>query len=63
MGALIEHGADVNVVNDRGESVLHYAVHLGRNDLVNLILRARPKLELKVNPLSFSLHEFVNVFF
>lgn len=47
MGALIEHGADVNVVNDRGESVLHYAVHLGRADLVNLILRARPKLDLK----------------
>jgi len=48
MSALIDHGADVNVVNDRGESVLHYAVHLGRSDLVNLILRARPKLDIKV---------------
>eukprot|EP01128_Nolandella_sp_AFSM9_P008598 TRINITY_DN5285_c0_g1_i2.p1 TRINITY_DN5285_c0_g1~~TRINITY_DN5285_c0_g1_i2.p1 ORF type:complete len:730 (-),score=158.21 TRINITY_DN5285_c0_g1_i2:138-2327(-) len=45
--SLIEHGADVNVRNDRGAGVLHYAVHLGRSDLVNLLLRASPRLDLK----------------
>lgn len=47
MESLIEVGADANTVNDRGDGVLHYAVHLGRADLVNLILRASPRLDLR----------------
>eukprot|EP01125_Pyxidicula_operculata_P004708 TRINITY_DN1760_c0_g3_i1.p1 TRINITY_DN1760_c0_g3~~TRINITY_DN1760_c0_g3_i1.p1 ORF type:complete len:759 (-),score=160.83 TRINITY_DN1760_c0_g3_i1:48-2324(-) len=47
MEALINYNADVNKLSDKGEGVLHYAVHFGRSDLVNLILQARPKLDIK----------------
>lgn len=41
MEALLEHNADVNVVSSTNEGVLHYAVRLGRADLVDMILQAR----------------------
>lgn len=48
MEALILHDADVNTITKTaGEGVLHYAVRLGRSDLVNLILQAKPNLDLK----------------
>jgi len=47
METLIEHGARVDLVNTFGESILHYAVRFGRSDLVNLILGAVPKVDIK----------------
>jgi len=66
---LLEHGANVNLLNSFGEGILHYAIRLGRyvwvlcvgivfgnllsnlsfnsSDLVNLILTATPKLDIK----------------
>lgn len=44
---LIEAGARVDLLNAFGESILHYAVRFGRSDLVNLILSAVPKLDIK----------------
>lgn len=37
---LIEAGADVNMQTKKGETALHYAVWLGREDLVRVLLRA-----------------------
>lgn len=47
METLIEHGARADLVNTFGESILHYAVRFGRSDLVNLILGAVPKVDIK----------------
>lgn len=47
METLIEHGARADLVNAFGESILHYAVRFGRSDLVNLILSAVPKVDIK----------------
>uniref|UniRef100_A0A6B2L1G0 Uncharacterized protein n=1 Tax=Arcella intermedia TaxID=1963864 RepID=A0A6B2L1G0_9EUKA len=46
--ALIKNNADVNITTKTArEGVLHYAVRLGRADLVSLILQAVPRLDLK----------------
>jgi ankyrin repeat protein len=37
---LLGAGADVNLLNIRGESSLHFAVHLGREDLVAVLVKA-----------------------
>lgn len=37
---LLEAGADVNHLNIRGESALHFAVRLGREDLVSVLMKA-----------------------
>lgn len=37
---LLQNGADVNLLNSMGESPLHYAVRLGRHDLVSVLLKA-----------------------
>lgn len=37
---LLKNGADVNLLTSIGEGALHYAVHLGRDDLVSVLLRA-----------------------
>lgn len=47
METLIDHGARVDLLNSFGESILHYAVRFGRSDLVNLILSAVPKVDIK----------------
>jgi serine/threonine protein kinase len=47
METLIEAGARVDLLNAFGESILHYAVRFGRSDLVNLILSAVPKIDIK----------------
>lgn len=47
MEGLIEAGAKLNLKNERGEGVLHYAVHMGRSDLVNLIVAAYPDISIK----------------
>eukprot|EP01125_Pyxidicula_operculata_P015663 TRINITY_DN5340_c1_g1_i2.p1 TRINITY_DN5340_c1_g1~~TRINITY_DN5340_c1_g1_i2.p1 ORF type:complete len:556 (-),score=105.56 TRINITY_DN5340_c1_g1_i2:734-2401(-) len=44
---LINNEANVNTVQGQGEGILHYAVRLGRLDLVNLILQADPDLTLR----------------
>eukprot|EP01097_Dermamoeba_algensis_P005744 TRINITY_DN362_c0_g1_i1.p1 TRINITY_DN362_c0_g1~~TRINITY_DN362_c0_g1_i1.p1 ORF type:complete len:856 (+),score=141.65 TRINITY_DN362_c0_g1_i1:134-2701(+) len=50
---LLENGADVNILNPHNEGVLHYAVRLGREDLVSALINAgaditvRGKKELK----------------
>ena len=36
---LVEHGAPVNVLNDRGQTPLHYAVMNGRQDIVEYLLK------------------------
>ncbi len=36
---LIQNGADLNVRNEKGETALHYAVHLQRKDLISGITR------------------------
>ncbi|XP_049848483.1 stress-activated protein kinase alpha-like [Schistocerca gregaria] len=46
MKTLIDHGAQVNVLNFFGESVLHYAVRFGRSDLVSIILESSPELNI-----------------
>eukprot|EP01126_Amoeba_proteus_P035095 TRINITY_DN3527_c0_g1_i9.p1 TRINITY_DN3527_c0_g1~~TRINITY_DN3527_c0_g1_i9.p1 ORF type:complete len:576 (+),score=137.24 TRINITY_DN3527_c0_g1_i9:248-1975(+) len=45
--SLIQNSADLNVSNERGEGILHYAVHLGRADIVDLIISAVPNLEFR----------------
>ncbi len=37
---LIQHGADVTIVNSENFSVLHYAVLLKRRDLLKILLHA-----------------------
>jgi ankyrin repeat protein len=37
---LIKAGSNVNKGNDYGETALHYAVRLGREDLVSILLKA-----------------------
>lgn len=37
---LLKNGADVNLLNIKGEGALHYAVRLGRDDLVSVLLKA-----------------------
>lgn len=38
---LVENGADVNIPNTKaGETALHYAVRLGRRDLIKILLLA-----------------------
>ncbi len=36
---LLQAGADVNLLSTRGESCLHFAVHLGREDLVSVLIK------------------------
>lgn len=36
---LIQNGADLNVRNEKGETALHYAVHLQRKDLISGMTR------------------------
>jgi ankyrin repeat protein len=36
---LIKAKADVNKVNSQGETALHYSVRLGREDLVQILLK------------------------
>jgi hypothetical protein len=45
MEALIKQGAKLDVSTRTGETLLHYAVHLNRADLVRIILQNRPVLE------------------
>lgn len=47
--ALITHKAHVNVKNNFGETPLHYAVHLGRKDLVTLLVSHGADIFLRGN--------------
>eukprot|EP01099_Mayorella_cantabrigiensis_P001575 TRINITY_DN1706_c0_g1_i3.p1 TRINITY_DN1706_c0_g1~~TRINITY_DN1706_c0_g1_i3.p1 ORF type:complete len:726 (-),score=149.15 TRINITY_DN1706_c0_g1_i3:421-2598(-) len=44
---LIENGADVNKFNIKGEGVLHYAVRLGREDLVSTLIKAGADISVR----------------
>jgi tRNA A-37 threonylcarbamoyl transferase component Bud32 len=45
MEALIKQNANLAITTKTGETLLHYAVHLNRADLVRLILQNRPSLD------------------
>jgi len=47
VGLLIENGADVNKFNIKGEGVLHYAVRLGREDLVSTLVKAGADISVR----------------
>lgn len=48
MEKLLECGAEVNIFNiPHGKSVLHYAVHLQREDLMHLFLKAGADITVK----------------
>jgi ankyrin repeat protein len=44
---LIKHGADVNKTNSQGEIPLHYAIRLGREDLVIILLKGGSNINLR----------------
>jgi hypothetical protein len=44
---LLEAGADVNLLSTRGESCLHFAVHLGREDLVSVLIKAGADITIR----------------
>lgn len=44
---LVKHKADVNKQSTGGETPLHYAVHLGREDLVTILLKAGADITIK----------------
>lgn len=44
---LLEAGADVNLLSNRGESCLHFAVHLGREDLVSVLIKAGADITIR----------------
>lgn len=46
---LLEAGADVNLLSTRGESCLHFAVHLGREDLVSVLIKAGADITIRGN--------------
>lgn len=46
---LLEAGADVNLLSTRGESCLHFAVHLGREDLVSVLIKAGADITTRGN--------------
>jgi len=48
---LINHGADVNIQTIHHETVLHYAVRLGRKDLMKLLLHAGADLGIRSSKL------------
>lgn len=47
MRLCLDNGADPNIKNSRGETVLHYAVRMARSDLVFALVKAGADLSLK----------------
>jgi ankyrin repeat protein len=43
----IEHGADVNAVNDQGAAAVHYAARSGLNSVITLLAQHGAKLDVK----------------
>lgn len=46
---LLQNGADVNIRTKKGETVLHYAIWLGREDLASVIVKAGARLDIREN--------------
>ena len=58
---LLECGAEVNIFNiPHGKSVLHYAVHLQREDLMHLFLKAGADITAKGKTDSKTPYELAN---
>lgn len=48
MELLIDNGADVNIPTTAGETALSYAVHLGRKDIIKILLQAGADYNVKL---------------
>lgn len=65
MRICIEHGDDVNAVNDEGYTALHGAAFRGTNDVVKLLVKAGARIDVKNkdgwSPETLALgHKFIN---
>ena len=47
MKICMEHGDDVNAVNDEGYTALHGAAFCGTNDVVKLLVKAGARIDVK----------------